>query len=77
MMFICYFILEKENISIMEKWKALIGDNLFEWKKNKMMNEISAEKMNKHKHMNFCSIRSSSILEEEFLLYNFFRSLGN
>lgn len=46
-------------------------------KKNKMMNEIPTEEMNKHKYMNFWSIRFSSILEKEFLLYNFFPSSGN
>lgn len=41
-------------------------------KRNKMMNEILVEEMNKDKYMNFCSISFSSVLEKEFLLHIFF-----
>lgn len=41
MMFICYFILEKENISVMKKWKFTLNENWREKVKENIFNRKS------------------------------------
>lgn len=38
MMFICYFILEKENIFVMKKWKFILNENWREKVKENIFN---------------------------------------